>query len=217
VESTAALFGSVAQPGVNCQGDGLPGPCGLEVTVDNVTDAYVQSDHPVTEPRIETTFRLRNNNLSSGGVGNRFFIFYLAERDVGPQRGHIFGYIKRNNLNTAWKLIVRSRNDDGSTRKIANFRVFDGTGAPDGSQEIKIVWQASSAPGADDGVMEVWKNGIRKDIGFPGAPGHTGATFLTDLDNDTYNVDAVKIGVVFSSQASNMSGSYHFDEYSSTR
>ena len=54
-------------------------------------------------------------------------------------------------------------------------------------------------------------------FGFPGAPGYTGDTDLRDLDNDTYNVDAVKIGVVFSNQASNMTGTYHFDTYTSTR
>jgi hypothetical protein len=214
VESTAALYGSVAQPGVTCSGDGQPGPCGLEVTVDNVDDAYVQSDHPNVESTFNVTFRLRNATLA--GAGTAYTIIGVLARDVGPSPGHVYIFIKRNQDNTQWKMVVRARMDNGQTIRIANFRIFDGVGAPDGSQEFRIVWAQATGPDAEDGIMEVWKNGVRKDVGFPGAPFYTGETDLRDLDNYTYNVDWVRFGSLFHDQTF-LTGTYHFDEYTSTR
>jgi len=214
VKSTAALYGSVAQPGVFCSGDGLAGPCGLEVTVDNVDDAYVQSDHPNVESTFSMTFRLRNGSMS--GPGAAYACIVLAKRDADPSPGHIYVFIKRNTQGNQWKMVVRARMDSGETRRMANFRIFDGVGAPDGSQEFRLVWAQATGPATEDGVFEVWKNGVRKDVGTPGAPFYDGTTDLRDLDNYTYNVDQVRVGSLFHAQT-HLTGVFHFDEYVSVR
>ena len=71
------------------------------------------------------------------------------------------------------------------------------------SQAVEIDWRAATAPGANDGYLTLWINGLEK------------AT-LTALDNDTRRMDQVRLGAVSGIDAGTR-GTYYFDAFASRR
>jgi hypothetical protein len=206
VKSTAALQGSVAQPGVNCEGDGQPGPCGLEVTVDNVSAAYVQSDHPNSESHFVATFRVNPGGLVMSNVaGQNHFKMMKFYRQQQPAAQHTFVYIKRNLADTAYRLAVMSRKDNPGQFGFIFVGEFFLAGDAGADHEISVEYQQSSGPGMDDGFVRIYKNGnLMKE--------------KTGIDNDTYSVDYVRVGVPPGATVpATTSGYYYFDTYVSTR
>jgi hypothetical protein len=72
-----------------------------------------------------------------------------------------------------------------------------------GWRTIEIDWQASTAPGADDGFLDLWIDGHPQ-------------TGLATLDNDTLSVDHVRWGAVDGLDAGT-SGSFFLDVFESRR
>jgi hypothetical protein len=64
-------------------------------------------------------------------------------------------------------------------------------------------WQAASGPGANDGYLDFWLNEVQQ--------GH-----LTGIDNDTWQVDHVRLGAIGVISA-NTSGTIYFDGFESRR
>jgi hypothetical protein len=203
VTSTAALQGSVAQPGVLCSGDGQPGPCGLMVNVDSTSAAYVESDHPQNEPHFVATFRVNPVGLVMSPVaGNNHFRFIKFYRAAQPQAQHTFVYLKRNNADTAYRLAVLTRKNSGAFVFVGEFFLAPDAGA---DHEISIEYQQASGPGAMDGFVKVYRDG-------------TLMKTKTGIDNDAYPVDYVRVGVPPGAGVyPGTTGFFYFDTYTSTR
>ena len=73
----------------------------------------------------------------------------------------------------------------------------------DGPHFIELDWQAASAPGANDGFLNWWIDGI------PMPP-------LSGLDTDTHVVEGARLGAV-SSLDNGTRGTYYFDAFASGR
>jgi hypothetical protein len=70
-------------------------------------------------------------------------------------------------------------------------------------QPIELSWNASTAPGANNGNLTLWLDGAQ-------------IASLTVIDNDQQNIDKVSLGVV-DGMDSTTQGIYFFDDYVSHR
>lgn len=85
--------------------------------------------------------------------------------------------------------------DDGNTLYSGTFSISDQ------SQYIEVDWKASSAPGADDGLMTIWVDGTQKKT-------------TTGVDNDTLWVSLPRIGLARGVSTSYpLSGTMYFDNW----
>jgi len=212
VTSAAALPGSVAQPGVTCSGDGLPGPCGLEVVIDgasNTNDVYVVSSHPNAETTYNFSFYIYPGNLTMPPTGE--FVIGNIRKTEAPARNFFFVYLRKTGNGLYWTIQTNAREDNGSFQpwqvpiKICG---VPGTTIPCdsvGPQEFRFEWTASD-PGMSNGSLKIYKNGSLK------------KEFL-NMDNDGQTIDESWFGAVWMSNGTqgNSNGSYYFDTFTSTR
>jgi hypothetical protein len=77
---------------------------------------------------------------------------------------------------------------------------FDLTDAP---HALEVDWQAATAPGANNGSLSFWLDGVLR-------------SQLTGIDNDTRQIDLVRLGAI-SGIDSGTRGSYYFDAFESRR
>lgn len=184
----------------------IEGNFGLRVNIDQgtLTEAYVQSDHPQAESHFMVSFWVDPTNLDLpvSPTVNKCFIFMKYYRDSPSPLQHNFIYLCRNNADTAWRIALNGRRDSGA---------FVWTGgtflAPDSGPSphfIELEFQAAD-PGGNNGILRMWRDGVLK-------------RELTNVDNDTWNVDTVRVGIVPLAKLGPLaSGSFDFDSYVSTR
>jgi len=68
---------------------------------------------------------------------------------------------------------------------------------------IEIEWQTASAPGANDGFLTLWIDGVLKET-------------IGSADNDTLTIDEARLGAT-SGIDTGTSGSMYFDQFESHR
>lgn len=171
---------------------------GLEVTVDNGGDAYVQSDHPDQETTYTMRFRIRVPNDFSIPMGQ--YIRILRTNDTLGQ--NLILFLGRDAANqyrmAAWA------NDDGGTWRNCGPGIFlDFPGAPV-DREIELTYSSSTAPGANNGTVTLTKIGTAQ------------VSTRSNLDTDTRVINRTRVGV-FDAAAIGATGTYHFDTFSSFR
>jgi hypothetical protein len=88
--------------------------------------------------------------------------------------------------------------NDGSTWTNTNWVII--TDAP---HSIEFDWQAATAPGANNGALTLWIDGIQQ-------------ASLSGIDNDTRRIDQIRLGAVAGLDAGT-SGTYFFDAFESRR
>jgi hypothetical protein len=193
VNDDAALPGSV---GSACGGN----PCGLEVVLVDQGDAYVQSDHPTEEPTVSIKFLMDANgvvlpDLTNGSPGR--FRIAKGYREAGNNpRQHLFVTLKRNILDTQYRVAVLQRDNNENFQFVGEF--FWGNGA----HELEILWDATG--GAGNGRLEVYRDGVLR--------------ASRDVNVTGWNIDRVRMGAIdMASDNFTASGSVYFDEYVNTR
>jgi hypothetical protein len=201
VNAAAAMGGSV---GSNCGGS----PCGLQVNVsdgDN-TQAYVETDEPNAEKHYDLTFWLNPGGMTMSPVaGQNHFIFGKLYRTMQPSAQHTFIYLKRNNAGTAYRLAVLTRKNNGQFIFCGEFFLGNSPTPPD--RQIRVEWQAATAPAAMDGYCKVYRDGSATPI-----------VQATGIDNDTYQVDYARFGLPPGADVDAGSfGHFFFDEFVSVR
>jgi hypothetical protein len=215
VTSAAALPGSVAQPGVNCSGDGQPGPCGLEVVIDdydNVNDTYVVTSHPNAETTYNFSFYIDPNDIFL--QSKKYIAIGNLRKTNLPNRNFFFVYLRKSGSGGHyWEIQTNARLDNGAFPawhvpvKICGDATTTIPCDTVGPQEFRIEWAAATAPGANDGFLRVYKNG-------------TVRTEWTGLDNDTLDIDEAWFGAIWmanNTQGVAANGSFYFDTFTSTR
>jgi hypothetical protein len=97
----------------------------------------------------------------------------------------------------AYKLRVRIMNDAYVYTLGSKFTISNAWHA------IEIDWQASSAPGANNGFLTLWVDGVLKQT-------------ISNIDNDQITIGEVRLGAV-AGVDSGTSGSVLFDKFESRR
>ncbi len=171
----------------------LGGEFGLEVVMGGINAAFVADTTPVDEPVYRLEFLMAHNNLA---MENNTFHHVLMTRQAG------IGNLVRLTMqrrNDEYKIVCRVKRDTGGTYFCGQF-----TMAPNITR-VGFEWVASSGPGANDGLIRLFKG---DSIKFE----------RLDLDNDTQAVDAVRWGVPKSNPTMvTTTGSFYLDEFGSFR
>jgi hypothetical protein len=176
-------------------GAGLAGTAwGLQAVVDDQAGIYVQDDTPDHETRYRARFYVDGRNFDPGEAIGQFRQHIFLAFQESPLKRLVLIILKRQN--NQYSIAAQVRRDD-DTLAMTPF-------APLGSQVnfVELDWQRASAPGANDGRLELWANG-------------TSVATLTGLDNDERSIDFVRLGAV--SVKAGASGTLLFDEFVSRR
>ena len=163
------------------------GDC-LAALIDDTTAIYVEDTTPSDETDYQTRFIFDPNDLSMGG-GEELDIFQALDDTVVAFQVQL----KENGASYDIRLQV---NDDNPSPQTTTW--YTVTDAP---HDIVVEWWASSSSGADDGTARLWIDGELKET-------------LTDIDNDTHQVDKARLGAVAGIDAGT-SGTMYFDNYAS--
>lgn len=148
----------------------LKGLKGMRALIDDNRALWVADARPDREPAYRERFYFDPNSVTMTN-GNSFVLF--------------FGY-----SGSAPVLRVELRRSAGLYQVRASAR-NDGTGWTGGSwytigdkpHYLETYWKASTAPGADNGVLVFWVDGVRR-------------LRLATIDNDTHRIDLVRLGAV---------------------
>jgi hypothetical protein len=168
------------------------GGYGLEVIVSDTSPTYVQDDSPIDEVRYRARFYVRLNSLAMNAT-DEYQLFAAKAGDTT-------------------RVLRLTVYHDGTDRRLRFTTRLDGGGETaftsgivlaDGWRAVEIDWQASSAPGADDGSLDLWVDGAPQ-------------TGLSGLDNDTMSIDHVRWGAITGLDAGT-SGSFSLDAFESRR
>jgi hypothetical protein len=137
-----------------------------------------------SETELAVRFRLDVNSVPLTD-GKTFKILKIDDLDSGKLVHQLL--LRRYSGKYQLKLIAKQ--DDGSTKKSAWIRI------PDKPRIIEVEWEAASAPGANDGHLQLFVQGIQK-------------AYLDELDNDTLEAEKVTLGVL---KTIKLSGKMKFD------
>ena len=200
-------------------GAALEGDFGLSVNIDgadNNDDAYVVTAHPSGETTYNFSFRVYPGTLNmDASAALRYFVMGNI-RKATPDRNFMFIYMMKQ-ADGWWSLQANARQDNGAFQpwqvpvKICNPSA--GSAIPCSTidyVEFRYEWSASTGPGANNGQLLVYRDGIL-------------ARTFSGLDNDTHTVEEAWFGAVFmanpthNSPGVQASGSYFFDEFVSLR
>jgi hypothetical protein len=168
------------------------GDFGLEIIVDDLSPTYVQDDTPADEARYRARFYVRLTPLAMAAV-DEYELFTAFALDTTP----VLRLTVYNDGTDHLLRFVAREDGGGDTTPGAGIVLANGW------RTIEIDWQASTAPGADDGFLDLWIDGHPQ-------------TGLATLDNDTLSVDHVRWGAVDGLDAGT-SGSFFLDVFESRR
>ncbi len=183
-------------------GAAIEGNYGLQVTMDGTnTKAFVRDESPADESTYRATFLIDMNNLTMTDGDWHFIATFRAETDDGyaSARNLMRVLVRyRAGQTNPYKIRIVCRNDDRTWVQPGGHSL-----PTTGSSKITVEWQASSAPGANDGFCRFYRNDILRAQG-------------TGIDSDvwhgigsaTIGVDQVDAGTI---------GSIHYDSFESYR
>jgi hypothetical protein len=168
----------------------LSGSYGLQAVVNDTTPIYVVDWTPFHETRYRARFRFDPNGIT------------MAHGDT-----HKLLVASGYKLNTVW-LEFRYANEQYQVNLLSLLDYGGGSATvwvpiSDAPHLLEIDWQAATAPGANDGHLTLWIDGVVR-------------TSYTGLDNDTRRVELVSLGAAHGLD-SDTSGVYYFDAYESRR
>jgi hypothetical protein len=153
----------------------LEGSHGLQGDVDDTTSLYVQDDAPDGESRYRVRFLFDPNGFDPGVANGKHRVRLFIALGGSPSVRVVTLVLRL--VNGEYGLLARVRRDDGTR---ANTPVV---AIEDGPHTIEVEWRRASAPGADDGALELWIDGVSR------------AT-LTAIDNDGTGIDFARLGAL---------------------
>ena len=167
---------------------------GLQAFVDDTSGLYVQDDTPNDETTYRARFYFHPGDFDPGQAQSHFRTRTFIGFEEGPTR-RLFALVLRRQ-GSQYSLMGRTRLDDNSQVDTGFF--------PIGTTQhfVEVRWKRASAPAANDGVFELWIDGVAQ-------------ASMTTLDNHVSSVDFVRMGAL--SVKSGASGTLYFDEFESRR
>ncbi len=170
------------------------GPFGMVATVDGAgTSAWLRDNSPASETSYRASFYLSLAGIKQFLDGNQHNI--LVARDDSPSQWVVLLAMRRSGSN--YQVRARTRLDNGSVVNTPWVVLSQFARA----HRIEVVWDGAD-PGLSNGGLEFSVNGTLEK--------------LTALDNDAYQIDHVRFGMVSGIDAGTK-GDYIFDEFESCR
>lgn len=171
----------------------LVGTRGMASVIDNNTAMYVQNNSPVAEAQYHARFYFDPNSIPMAN-GNAHFIFAARSSDTN---GVEVARVEFRKNGTTYQVRASVRNDAGQYINTAWYTISD---AP---HPIEIAWQASTGPGANNGLLRLYIDGALKQT-------------LSTVDNDTLRVEAARLGPLAGID-NGTRGTEYYDAFVSTR
>ncbi len=168
------------------------GSCGMEAVIDSNGAIYVTDETPNAELRYRARFYFNPAPISMVD-GNEHRIFYGYS---GMSKVVLRLQFRRSSGN--YQLRAGLLTDGSSWKSTGWFTINKNVWHP-----IELDWRASTGPGANNGGLTLWIDGVQK-------------ANLTAVDNDTWRIDRVRLGAVASIDDGTR-GTYYFDEFVSRR
>jgi hypothetical protein len=175
VTSTAALLGTFGMQGV----------------INDNTSIFVTDSRPSAESRYRARSYFDPNSIPMA-TNDRHYIFH--GRNAAGAR---VLRVEFRWTGTQYEIRAALAQDTTSFTSTAWFAISD---AP---HPIELDWQASTAPGANNGSLTLWIDGLQR-------------ASLTGVDNDTRRVDDVRLGAVAGIDTGTRR-TYYFDDFASRR
>ena len=170
----------------------LLGANGLQALINDSTTMYVRDDSPNAEPR----YRAR---------------FYFDPNSVAMLAGD-YQYILQGYANATNTIVLRVEFKYNSGLYQVRAKILNDSGVwlntgyttlSDAPHVLEVDWIAATAPGANDGHLTFWVDGVQRGE-------------LTGVDNDTYRMESARLGVVYISMIGTQ-GTVYFDAFESRR
>ena len=164
------------------------GTYGMQALISDNSSIYVTDWGPFEEKHYRARFYFDPNSITMGNNNNHYIFVGYDRSDIMIFRIE-FEYSSGN---------YRLRS---TVKEDSIYRYIGITNIDDNPHAIEIEWQAATAAGANDGVIKLWVDGVQK---------------LSNqaLDNDTTQVDYVRLGAVFGVDTGTR-GTYYFDAFES--
>ncbi len=221
--TSAAGMGGVAAN--TCTGDGMPGPCGLQVDHDNSSTVYVEDTTPTSELIYRAEFLFSENDVSlPGGPGAAFRqVIFTA---IGPNPRPGVGICHPTNAFIEAIRCFHIAVDFGAGPN-SHYQCY-GRGDFCGERNTGgVIFHTDADVDGDDDVKICieWERGVGTDAGkirlavVDDGDSCAGATYQTgNVTNNDVRVDFVRLGT----PQANFFGAgetveYHFDEFASFR
>lgn len=168
----------------------LVGTFGMQIRLNDNALVYVGDDLPNREALYRARFYF-DPNATAMAANDSFFLLmgYQGSTDA------IFGL--ELNYQSGYRLRLALR-DDPSVGVTSNWISLSDT-----PHYLEIAWMAATAPGANNGGMTLWVDGIQQ-------------AGLANVDNDTWRLDRVQLGAV-NGLDSGTRGNLYFDAFESRR
>jgi hypothetical protein len=185
-------------------GAALQGSFGLQVNFDGAGgNAYVQDNSPNNEAEYWASLRINDTGVTFQTGGN-FQIFRAFTDDAGSQTVFRVTLLEASTPGGNYRIRVLPRLDSGAFHPTGYEVAVQTSTPPPANQRFTFEWKAATAPGANNGRMVTYRDGVlRKQI--------------TDLDNDTLRVGMIRMGG-FGNTTSVQAGSVlYLDDFVSTR
>lgn len=210
--TSAAAMGGAAQN--TCSGDGMPGPCGLEVFHDNTSLSYVEDQSPSSETIYRATF-LFNPNSISPGKNLRQRLFRAIGPNPFPGNGNCSPTAKFSSILEVWLFLV-----GGAGQKYAlqvygegNLCGYRATGMFEiaADQPVRVCMEWSTGNGGTGTVALAVVDSVD--------PCPPSASYSRSfLSNGLTSIDTVRLGIpTLNNFGAGESGSLYFDEFESFR
>ena len=169
----------------------LTGTQGLQAVLDDNNAIYVSDESPTAESRYRTRFYFDPNSIAMS-YNNAHYLFYGYS---GTSTAVL--QVEIRFVSGVYQLRAALRNDNSSWTNSNWFTIAD---AP---HIIEMDWRASTAPGANNGGLTLWIDGVQR-------------ANLTGVDNDTRRIDRIQLGAVGGID-SGTRGTYYLDGFESRR
>ena len=167
---------------------------GADGLIDDQTALYVQDDRPGDESRYRARFYVDPSRFDPGEHTAAFRTRVFLAFDEAPQRRLVAIVLRR--MSGQYGLMGTTRLDDGTQVDAGFFPITAGPHA------VEFDWRRSSAPGVNNGLFQLWIDGVL-------------VASLPNLDNDSSGVDFVRLGALSIKQGA--SGNLYWDEFVSRR
>jgi uncharacterized protein YkwD len=153
----------------------IQGGFGLQAVVNDTAGLYVVDETPADAGRYRARFYVHPNGFDPGEAQSHFRTRIFIAFEEAPTRRLAAVVLKRQG--GVYSLMARARLDDNSQADTGFTTI---TNAP---HAVEIDWKRSTGPGASDGSLQMWIDGV--------AAGN-----LTGLDNSLSAVDFVRLGAL---------------------
>ena len=169
----------------------LVGSFGMSALINDNFALYVQDDNPTAEDHYQTSFYFDPNSIPMG-QGDMLAIFF-AYADPAT----VVVRFELRYFNGVYQLRPRMVTDIGTWASTPWIPLSD---AP---QRFQLDWHGASAPGANDGALVFWIDGVQR-------------ASISAVDNDTRRIDYIRMGSVGAAMPTTR-GVLFFDQFESTR